>query len=231
MADLTDAEIIKLLKSDPLLEAERQSGKSYKDDEATMSLGFMFQLNRDTRAEKALTDIGDSTFIMDWLAYCEFVEQLGFGLMIEDFNKEGTESIRIYYHEKDGLLLRADSCHGDRNAADVYYNWRPNFKPESEWKDPNKAEYIDHWTLTSSGSFCVRGDEKTWVGHHDAREALALNMRQLRENGTFIPKWRNTPFLWLAGHWEDTDEKEYQEINVDRIERLPQWVQDNLKGK
>jgi hypothetical protein len=234
----SDKEISDILKVDPLVEAEKATGKSYKEDDATMNLGFLLNVQNNLVKENALKSTGDSVFSMDWLAYCEFVENLGFGLMIEDFNEDGTESVRIYYHEKDGLLLKTDSFNGNRNSAIVYYNWRPDIKPKEEWKDPNKVELAD-WGVTSSGSWNRTDDitDKTvedhwrslvWSGDHDAREALSFNMRQLRENGTFMPIWKNRPFLWLLGHWESKGEYSYAKINESRIKKLPEWVQDAI---
>ena len=245
----TDKEIINLLSTDPLYEAEKITGKSYKEDDKTSSLGLLMSIQNNMMKDKALRDIGDTVFSMDWLAYCELIEKMGFGLMLEDFSPNGTEAIRIYYNEKDGLLLRADSFQGCRNSASVYYNWQidpePKLKPKESWFDPEKPEYYGWWSFTSTGCMCHptckiadlpedKADpawkEVVWSGNHDAREALGFNMRQLRENGTFIPRWIEQPHLWLVGHWEKDDNDSYSEITQSRVKRLPEWVQDNIKG-
>lgn len=241
----SDKEIIDLLNNDPLHSAEQMTGKSYKEDEATSSLGFMMNVYNNMAKEKTLKSIGDTVFNMDWLAYCEMIETFGFGLMTEDFSPDGGESIRVYYHEKDGLLLYADSYHGNRNGAKVYYNWQPNLKPKEEWKDPSVGEFVSYFEVTSSGGFYHPNHERNmipddvsnpiwknvaWVGNHDAREALSFNLRRLREKGAFLPKWKKMPYMWLVGHWEKGDKVDYKSIVKNRIKRLPQWVQDNIEG-
>jgi hypothetical protein len=245
----TDADIINLLTNDPLSSAEKVTGKSYKEDDATSSLGFMMSVHDNMVKKRALSAIGDTVFSMDWLAYCEAIEKFGFGLMVEDLSPDGGEAIRLYYNEKDGLLLRADSYHGNRNGATVYYNWQldpePNLKPKELWSDPDKEEYYNWWSFTSSGGLYYPGHDRqdmptdpkdpawkdiVWSGDHDAREALAFNMRLLRENGTFVPIWKHRPHMWLVAHWEKDQKDNFDQINFDRAAKLPQWVQDNIKG-
>lgn len=237
----SDAEIIRLLHNDPLANAEKLTGKSYKDDDSTSNIGFMMSIHDNMVKDKALKSIGDTVFSMDWLAYCEMIETFGFGLMINDSSPDGGESLRVYYHEQDGILLCADSFQGNRNAASAYYNWRPNLKPKEEWKDPDVAELVNFHSVTSSGSFYYPGkedmiqsdpplEEIVWTGNHDAREALSFNMRRLRELGTFVPIWKKQPYLWLVGHWEKEDKDNRNEIVENRIKKLPEWVQKNIRG-
>ncbi len=241
----SDNDIVKLLSNDSLAQAEKLTGKSYKEDAATSNLGFLMGLHDNMVKDKALAAIGDTVSNMDWLAYCEMIEKFGFGLMVEDFSPDGGASIRLYYNEKDGLLLRADSYHGNRNAATVYYNWMPNIKPEEDWENPEEAEFVDFYGATSTGGFNFIGktdnllprnkldpywQNAVWAGNHDAREAVAFKMRRLRENGTFIPVWKYKPYMWLVAHWEKDQKDDYGQINADRFAKLPQWVQDNIKG-
>jgi hypothetical protein len=242
MAYPSDKDIIKLLYNDPLANAEKITGKSYKDDETTSNLGFLMGIHENMVKDKTLKAIGDTVFSMDWLAYCEMIETFGFGLMINDLSPDGGESLRIYYHEKDGILLCTDSFQGNRNAANAYYNWRPNLKPKEEWADPKVAELVNFYQATSSGGmyFPEKDGESTddpkwedivWAGNHDAREGIAFKLKQLREYGKFIPVWTRQPSLWLLGHWETDDKSKYEKIRDDRINRLPTWVQDNIKGE
>jgi hypothetical protein len=72
---------------------------------------------------------------------------------------------------------------------------------------------------------------RVWSGDHDCREAIKFNIKQLAENGTFLKKWVKPPFLWLLHH---NDPKEpgynYEEINNERISRLPKDVQEIIHG-
>lgn len=241
MAYPTDEDIIKLLGFD----CEKKAAEITGEDGSPVNLGFMMNVYNEMTKKKVLKSIGDTVFNMDWLAYCELIETFGFGLMMEDFSPDGGKAIRIYYHEKDGLLLVADSYLGSINAARVYYNWKPNVKSKKDWTDPNTAELVNFWEVVSSGGFYYPGhirseipedvllpawDEIIWSGNHDAREALGFNLRRLRENGTFIPEWKERPYLWLMGGWETGDKDKYGSIIKDRIKRLPQWVQDRIKG-
>lgn len=244
----SDKDIIRLLSNDPIKNAENMTGKDSSDDVPTMKLGFMMNVYDGMVKKKALKAIGDTVFSMDWLAYCELIETFGFGLMMEDFAPDGGASIRIYYHEKDGLLLSTDSYHGNRSSASVYYNWKPNrvLKPQEEWKNPNVEEWVPWYDVTSSGGFYYPNHERyeipdelsdpgwddiVWSGDHDAREALRFNLKRLREKGTFIPKWKEQPYMRLLGHWEKDDKDKYKTIREGRLNRLPQWVQDNIRGE
>jgi len=242
MAYPTDKDIINLLGFD----AEKTADEITGEDKASTNLGFIMHLHNSIAKETALKAVGDTSFNMDWLAYCELIETFGFGLMIEDFSPDGGRSIRIYYHEKDGLLLSTDSYLGNRNGARVFYNWKPNIKPKEEWEDPDVAELVNFWEAISSGGFYYPGhnrseipdnpldpiwDKVVWAGNHDAREAIEFNLRRLREHGAFIPEWKERPHLWLIGSWEKDDKDKYNSIIENRIKRLPQWVQDNIKGR
>lgn len=245
MAYPSDADMIKLLTNDPIKNAEDFTGKKTDDDPATVNLGFIMHVHDNMVKDKALKAIGDTVFKMDWLAYCEMIETFGFGLMMEDFSPNGGESTRIYYHEKDGILLSADSFRGSRNSARVYYNWIPNVAPKEDWIDPNTAEFVNYWEAISSGGFFYPGhkrheipenvldpawDNIVWAGEHAAEEAIGFHLRRLREYGTFIPIWKEQPHLWLLGNWEKEQKDNYEQIRLNRIAKLPQWVRDNIKG-
>lgn len=101
---------------------------------------------------------------------------------------------------------------------DYDYN---TFKSKSqEWDSKVKSYLADHPTIM------------IWSGDHDCREALKFNINRLAENGTFLKKWNEQPFLWLL-HYMDTKKEgyNYKSINEERIAMLPIDVQELIKGE
>lgn len=247
MAFLSDKDIVNLITN-----AEEKNTKESGEDTPTMNLGSMMNIYNDIVKDSVIQSSADTVAHMDWLAYCELIETFGFGLMMEDYSPDGGKFLRIYYHEKDGLLLVATSSGGNRQAARVYYNWKPNVLPQEEWEDADVADFVNYWEAVSSGGFFYPGHERheipenvldpawdniVWAGEHDARENLSFKLKRLREYGTFIPKWTEQPYVWLVGYWEQSgdvgeeDTIDYNDIIKNRILRLPKWVQDNIKGQ
>ena len=64
----------------------------------------------------------------------------------------------------------------------------------------------------------------------DCREAVRYYLGKMRENGTFLPVWKEQPFLWLL-HYKDTEDKDYEDITKERIKQLPEYVQEAIKGE
>jgi hypothetical protein len=51
---------------------------------------------------------------------------------------------------------------------------------------------------------------------------------KLKRNGEFLPKWVERPFLWLLHHGDTQGEYDYDEINEERISKLPKHVIDAI---
>lgn len=70
-----------------------------------------------------------------------------------------------------------------------------------------------------------------WVGDHDCREALKMNVTNLIHNGVFLAKWKKSPFLWLL-HYMDTKTEgyDYEKINAERIAMLPEYVRNAINA-
>ncbi len=137
-------DIKKVLALDPLAEAEKFTGKSYKEDQGTSDLGMLMHLGHVRKKENLLKSIGDTTFSMSVIDYLKVVTEFGFKeLLVEDFysKKHNThEKLYVMYHYELGILLKFDTFGGQRNGGDFYYNWSPN---------DNEMRH----SLTSSGSF------------------------------------------------------------------------------
>lgn len=213
-----------LLRIDPLSDAEQITGQSYKDDQATMEIGFGLHLALSAAKERAAREANDSYFSMDLAQTLALYADMGFTeILCDEFpgvsydgSPAPTETFRILWHV-DGVLATVESYRGtDRNSTKVYYNVRL----DSDW------DRSDFWARTSSGG--MRDD--VWVGNHDAREGVRTNLARLSEVGTFLPVWVEQPFLWLVTYAETKGDYDYRAINEARIARLPVDVQRAIAG-
>jgi len=290
----TKNEIIESLKYDGLQEAENITGKSYKEDKATESLGFINHIANSQRKAKLLSSVDDTVFSETEEEYLRKVTDFGFkSLLVDPFiNEDGTEErLYIMFHYDYSILLVWDThTWGDdgswakagkevpppnRNGGHIYYNWSPedkskrfdctssggfigngdnnqtystsfnkDFTPhilpqeyresEPKWGDRDYEEFckeFDKWCIECTNYFADQDCIGIWSGDHDCREALKFNINNLIENGTFIKKWKNQPFLWLL-HYMDHKEDGYdhEAITKERISRLPEDVQQIIKG-
>jgi hypothetical protein len=122
--------IREVLTADGLSDAERITGKSYKDDESTQWLGFMLHVKACDARRQVLSSNGDTTFAMTTEAYISVIERIGFRLVYREkftgnsCGQTTSESLFVYFRHPAQLLV-FDTFHGDRNSGNVYYNWRP----------------------------------------------------------------------------------------------------------
>lgn len=209
----------RLLAIDPLAEAEKITGHSYKDDESTMRLGFgLGQIHGDAKRE-ALIARDDTHFMSDWFDTMRIFSDLGFSIVHQHTFDGGYEGHReerfVVLWRPDGVLAKAESYGAGRNTADIYYNWRPN-------------EGVDHWGLTSSGGYhreSYDAGDTVWIGHHDVREAVRHTLAALEENGSFVTPWIQRPFLWLLDYCRSkVPNCDYAAINESVIALLPEHV-------
>ena len=217
MAAPADPDLAHLLSFDPLAEAERVSGKSYKHDEGTLGLGMLLNLRHAEQKRAALAEAGDTHFSSSWDEQMAVFADLGFTvLLVDQFrgrdypdDPASPERYAVLWHP-DGILGTCESYRwSGRNNAKIYYNL-------------NIGENRDIWHATSSGH--LSGD--VWVGDHDVCEGLRFKIATLREVGTFLNPWAERPFLWLLTYVEpDVPSYDYKAITEARIARLPEHVQ------
>ena len=233
---MPDKNLDVVLKFDPLAEAEKLTGVSYKDSEATSYLGFSLAMDHNKMKNEELRSRGDTTLSNKLGRYKEIITSAGFELCVRDEvngrpdgdDVASNEAYYIYAH-RDGLLLAFDTYFDETtvNGGKVYYNWTP--APDLE----------NRWSFTSSGSMAdiiIDGETvKVWYGDHDCREAILHNLNNLREHGRFVPQWLKPPHLYLMSFmdWDEVRDLRYPEsseainkITAERISRCPQWVQD-----
>lgn len=224
---MNNDELLELIHTDPLLIAEGLTGKSYKEDEDTKWAGFALHQQKAKIVEAALTARGDTTFRNDLARYQDIVENYGFELVrtIDFLTRDYAESQFTYWHREHGLVLVFDTYQTTQvNGGKVYYAWKPSTE--------------DRWQYTSSG--CFEGN--VWVGDHDCREALILNMENLRTHGDFVTPWPLTyrderPRVWFAHHGDTNTSDdwqirsaEYDRIDQERFDSLPEDMRIAMGG-
>jgi len=225
-----------MLNFDPLHEAERITGKSYKEDEGTSGIGLLLQIAHSKSKNEILKSQGETTFSMEWGEWQRAIFNMGFIKVYQDtilrpkFDNE--EDIRQVWFHEDGLLLKCDSFSGNRNSATVYYNWKPY-----------KETLQDKCCYTSSGHYFLPNTETPysdeawqdakdngeiiWSGDHDAREALLFNMNQLRDHGEFVWPWAERPFLFFSNETKDG----YENVTEEIIAKLPEEIRKHIPEK
>lgn len=281
-------EINEALDFDGLYEAEKFTGKSYKDDESTSALGFLATIENNKRKEKLLSSLDDTIFNETEEEYLRKVTDFGFETIYKEsfmgktyFGDEETIEERFYimFHRKYSILLCWDTFRGHRNGGNFYYNWsqklndsyRPHHasghiignwskNPLSIYFNPDLSEHINpdieniigkepKWDLQNNQSHSdyrkladpweeafnkyVKDNNlrHIWSGHNDCREAIKHTINSMVEEGDFLPKWKNQPFLWLLHHSDDKNHENYKEINEKKIALLPLDIQEIIKGE
>lgn len=177
--------------------------------------------------------IKDSNYSMTVEEYIQVITDIGFEpvLMVPFTDQNGVNLYQQFYARRDGLVLVFDEFQWnipnrapEVNSAKVYYNWKRN--------DPAVP-----YSYTSSGGFCgpngeslidsgeIPRDQYIWSGDHDARNLIRFKIQKLEENGTFLERWVQPPFLWFLNYMDTKGEYDFKAINRERIALLPEWVQ------
>lgn len=207
--NLRDAE-----NQDPLADAELISGKSYKEDESVANLGLMLQIRKSAAVKQIAESMQDTYFSAPLSTYDKVFKELGIEQVFSiSFYSESSKQLEFFnIHWGRGILFVYDTYWGGSkiNGGNFYFNWKP--KVEKKWP---KVHF--------SGGF---NEKLTLVGYHDIRCPLKLTIGDMEEEGYFLEKWEEKPFLWLLHH-QDTKDKDYKYelINVERMKLLPQYVQ------
>ena len=215
-----DDDLNRLLHFDPLNAAGRITGKDYKEDRGTSSLGFALLVEAGKAKKEALQERGDTHFNSDLEEQLHIMEQMGFkevllDTFVADENRE--ETFRILWNNV-GVLATVESYMGTRrNSAKMYYN---------QLVYPTHID--DHWENRGSGRFSVYDEDEgmyLWVGDIDVREAVKHKFNTLFKQGITLPVWEERPFLWLVNYGETKVKGyDYNAINEERISRLPDYV-------
>lgn len=226
---IDDTLIDDMLNFDPFQVAERLTGDSCKDSGDTAMLSLAIAIHHNKHKNEVLHLADDTTIGSDLVRYQRIIDELGFTPVLvlpfeaPDWNAGDPprqETFFIYAHLEKGILLVFDTYDGDGvNGGKFYYCWKP-------------TDLKNRFGITSSGGFRNYGTEdRYWAGYHDCREAIRHHIRQLDENGTFLPIWpkEHDIFLWFL-HYADTMNPSYnvEAINAERIAMLPGNVREMI---
>ncbi|MFA7287256.1 MAG: hypothetical protein WC055_00090 [Melioribacteraceae bacterium] len=210
-------DIKSLLSFDPLSEAEKITGKSYKKDSFTSDLGFILHLDHNQNKRKVLSENKDTYCGQSLMEFLGVIENMGF-IMLSCVDIQGTEDkYRIFW--RDGILIFCDSYHDDTsiNGGTAYFNY----------KGPRSA--MDR---CSSGFAEEINGIEVYEGSRDIREGFRLCINEMEANGEFLSKWVKSPFLWLLNYMDSKVKGyDYKEINSERIKCLPEYVQEAIMLK
>lgn len=214
---MSDENLDRLMKRDPLIEAEQATGKSYKEDQGTLLLGMLNSRELERQKREALSERRDTYYDLPFTEHLVIAKELGFEqIFTEQFRgRYGTETFAVLWRD-DGVLMRADSfLWGDGkparvNHADIYFNHRA---------------HDEKWWCQGSGSY-VEDPQGELVGvrHQDVREGLRRALGDLEEHGEFVSPWIKRPFLWLMNYTQKPEGKGYEAVNEAVIAQFPAHV-------
>ena len=146
---ITNDELKNILSFDALSEAEKITGKSYKDDKDTESLGLFMHITANKMKHDVLSSIDDTCFSETESEYLRKVTDFGFKLIkMITFKGKGwsdekvTEHFYIMFHDEYSILLTWDTFCGSRNSGNFYYNWIPNRNNTEHYTE--NGGYINH---------------------------------------------------------------------------------------
>lgn len=199
--------IKKIQNEDPIVIAEKLTGKSYKKDNNTNLLGLSLQMEKNKILNELMDKSDDTKFRETTEEYLKKVTDFGFEVVLtEEFNsldwddKLIKECLYILWHKNYSILLVFDTFRGHRNGGNFYYNWSPN-------------DFSNKQNLTSSGSF------EGFYWKSDFSEQLI--------NPEEYPKWDANSQSWdeysiILNKWSNRNKEYIKDNNLKTI-----WVGDH----
>jgi hypothetical protein len=228
-------EVDAALRFDALDTAEKLLGTT--DREAAMPLTMALHIQHIEEKRALLEMLNDTHSQISHKQFMEIVSSLGFVKMhehvfkIEDDNyidgKQVTttrdELMQVWW--RSGVLLDCTTWYEQINTVNVYYNW-------------SIPDGVEVYPGPESGG-CIIDKEtrgwpttgRVWVGHHDGREGLRRKLQVLEQRGSFLPVWKERPFLWLLDYSQTRTDYDYKQINAEVIATLPVEVQLAIRGE
>lgn len=184
-------EIEEALNYDPLLEAEKLTGKDYKECLATTALGFDLMRKHADKKEALLFLNQDTSLGKNLSQQLEVLYGMGFKLAASGPVGDSEDRWRMLW--RPGILVFFDSYYRDDsiNSGKAYFYYH----------GPRK--YLNR---CSSVFAEARDGENVWEASLDIREGFRHTIESLEQHGKFITPWpRQHSSLWLLHYEEDKD--------------------------
>ena len=211
-----------ILNFDPLLEAEKVTGLSYKEDPGTQGLGFLLLQESAQRKKDELMLREDTYWGMPFREAVQIVLDLGFepiyAQILPDNSKYGTgRPVHFYIYWRRGVLLTLES-YGDEdsergltvNRAHMEYNWMQK-DGSTPWCPVSGSS---SWTRMTPG-FDGELPDDPWVmvGDKDVREGLKHYLDILHSSGIVPEEWRYMPRVISLHSYAESVERNYRDKN------------------
>jgi hypothetical protein len=222
-----DEELDQVLRFDGLDAAEKITGNSYKEDKATMALGFLLFSTNNDRKQELLDERDDTHFNTSFADALRIYQDEGFKVVYDEefFGSNGaTEHYVILW--RDGILAAVESYNwgiADEapriNKSEIYFNLKLN-------------ESNIYPRLPFSGG--LTKDRTVLVAHIDVREGLRHTLRKMEEAGTPLSSWVEQPFLWLINYnrvksLSRDALNDHKKLTDEMIQKLPEEVRSAIQ--
>lgn len=207
-----DNAIDRLLKMDPLLDAEKITGKSYKEDDSTASLGMIMQVAKASQVQDEMLIRDDTFYNMTFDYALNIIADLGFEEVYTQSkpdNRYSQDRLPVVYKIfwRGGVLLSIESYSWETkeelkvNKLDFFGNWIPDSAKTSQWSPVSGSGGFRRRTPGFDGE--IEGDPWMLVMRWDGRTALRHNLARIEAEGTFQDHWVSAQGLYLHSFVEE----------------------------
>jgi hypothetical protein len=208
------------LDYDGLYEAEKITGKSYKDDQETLLLGLKMNQEATERRRRLMRANDDTSFDSSLKDILRIAKSEGFREVMRDTYLHGRDKLPdeliVLFKDDEGILLVIDTwkIEGEEdkaNGVNIYFNFDCG---ESGWGPEH-----------SSGRILRNNPElnpRIYVGNTDVREGLKVRLNEGRSHGKYINPWFGPQTIYKFATKGEAGS------NKRRYEALPQEVRDCL---
>jgi hypothetical protein len=228
---MSDNSFQEMLNLDPLLLAEKITGKSYKDDKETSSLGLLLHIAKGEQVRDEMTLRDDTFYSSPFDDAYRIYGELGFEpVLAETFEESDGRIEKFVIFWRDGALATLESYTDYQgavkvNSSDLYANWLPANK--EAWKYTHSGGYS---RKTPGYDDDLPEDPWVWAGHWDLRIGMRNTMDQLDNSGTFVAPWVGDPLMHLENRvaTKQTEFEDWHDATLRRLGLLPSYVTQAL---